>query len=220
MEHGIVCSLKVATTTKFRLMHRYLRTRPRIIKINRSSWSSFAIARHSSARARHLIHFHCKTQSASVPPSSLPSNLSSYLHVRYLRTMSTPADIVRIPVDAAAPLADVSLSDDKASLSSGLNELSKEGKLAHASTDTQSVYAVPAPDAVRQRWYQYFSPTDTPAERKLILKLDATIMVFVFLAYWAKTLDSSATSTAYVSGMKEDLNLYGNQLNYLNTSFQ
>lgn len=71
----------------------------------------------------------------------------------------------------------------------------------------------------RQKWYQYFSPTDTPAERRLILKLDASIMLFVFLAYWAKVLDSSATSTAYVSGMKEDLRLYGNQLNYLNTIY-
>ena len=71
----------------------------------------------------------------------------------------------------------------------------------------------------RQRWYQYFSPDDTPAERRLVLKLDALIIVFVFLAYWAKVLDSSSTSTAYVSGMKEDLKLYGNQLNYLNTVY-
>ncbi|KAJ6089760.1 hypothetical protein N7467_004976 [Penicillium canescens] len=69
----------------------------------------------------------------------------------------------------------------------------------------------------RQKWYEWFAPTDTPAERKLILKLDGLIIVFVFLAYWAKVLDSSATSTAYVSGMKEDLRLYGNQLNYLQT---
>lgn len=71
----------------------------------------------------------------------------------------------------------------------------------------------------RQKWYEWFAPTDTPAERKLILKLDGLIIVFVFLAYWAKVLDSSATSTAYVSGMKEDLNLYGNQLNYLQTVY-
>jgi hypothetical protein len=71
----------------------------------------------------------------------------------------------------------------------------------------------------RQKWYEWFAPTDTPAERRLILKLDGLIIVFVFLAYWAKVLDSSATSTAYVSGMKEDLKLYGNQLNYLNTVY-
>lgn len=35
----------------------------------------------------------------------------------------------------------------------------------------------------RPKWYQYFSPTDTPAERRLILKLDGLIIIFVFLAY-------------------------------------
>lgn len=103
---------------------------------------------------------------------------------------------------------------------------------------TETVQAAEAPDVVpslskenhegdhlpvgkpaRQKWYQWFAPTDTPAERRLILKLDGLIIVFVFLAYWAKVLDSSATSTAYVSGMKEDLRLYGNQLNYLNTVY-
>jgi ACS family pantothenate transporter-like MFS transporter len=74
-------------------------------------------------------------------------------------------------------------------------------------------------EPARQKWYEWFAPTDTPAERRLILKLDGLIIVFVFLAYWAKVLDSSATSTAYVSGMKEDLKLYGNQLNYLQTVY-
>lgn len=54
----------------------------------------------------------------------------------------------------------------------------------------------------RQKWYQWFAPDDTPEERRLIIKLDCLIMIFVFLAYWAKVLDPSATSTAYVSGMK------------------
>lgn len=78
---------------------------------------------------------------------------------------------------------------------------------------------LPVGEPARQKWYQWFAPTDTPAERRLVLKLDGLIIVFVFLAYWAKVLDSSATSTAYVSGMKEDLQLYGNQLNYLNTVY-
>ncbi len=71
----------------------------------------------------------------------------------------------------------------------------------------------------RQKWYQWFSPSDTPEERRLVLKLDALILVFVFLAYWAKVLDQSAAATAYVSGMRESLGLYGNELNYLNTSY-
>jgi hypothetical protein len=79
--------------------------------------------------------------------------------------------------------------------------------------------SVQVSEPARQKWYEWFAPTDTPAERRLILKLDGLIIVFVFLAYWAKVLDSSATSTAYVSGMKEDLKLYGNQLNYLQTVY-
>lgn len=76
-----------------------------------------------------------------------------------------------------------------------------------------------SPSPPRQKWYQWFAPDDTLEERRLIIKLDCLIMIFVFLAYWAKVLDSSATSTAYVSGMKEDLKLYGNELNYLNTTY-
>lgn len=76
-----------------------------------------------------------------------------------------------------------------------------------------------SPNPPRQKWYQWFAPDDTAEERRLIIKLDCLIMIFVFLAYWAKVLDSSATSTAYVSGMKEDLKLYGNELNYLNTTY-
>ncbi|KAJ5297600.1 hypothetical protein N7508_007849 [Penicillium antarcticum] len=47
--------------------------------------------------------------------------------------------------------------------------------------------------------HDWFAPIDTPTERKLILKLDGLIIVFVFLAYWAKVLHSSATSTAYMT---------------------
>jgi hypothetical protein len=86
--------------------------------------------------------------------------------------------------------------------------------------DGEPITASPAPPARRQKAWQYFSADDTPEERRLILKLDGLIVIFLFLAYWAKVLDQSATSTAYVSGMKEDLNLYGNELNYLNTVFQ
>ncbi|KAJ5221668.1 uncharacterized protein N7469_010555 [Penicillium citrinum] len=98
----------------------------------------------------------------------------------------------------------------------------KTPRLVEANVELQSKDApmqIPGQVPVRQKWYQWFAPTDTPAERRLILKLDGLIIVFVFLAYWAKVLDSSATSTAYVSGMKEDLGLYGNQLNYLNTVY-
>ncbi|CCH41484.1 Vitamin H transporter [Wickerhamomyces ciferrii] len=72
---------------------------------------------------------------------------------------------------------------------------------------------------VPQRWYQWFAITDTKAERKLIIKLDLLILVYLFLSSFVKTLDTSAVSYAYVSGMKEDLGMYGNQLTYQNSCF-
>ncbi|OAA75529.1 Major facilitator superfamily domain, general substrate transporter [Akanthomyces lecanii RCEF 1005] len=82
-----------------------------------------------------------------------------------------------------------------------------------------TAYRRPRDEPVRQKWHQWFAPMDTLEERRLIVKLDLLIMVFAFLAYWAKVLDQSATSAAYVSGMKEDLGLYGNELNLLNTTY-
>lgn len=92
-----------------------------------------------------------------------------------------------------------------------------EAVLADARSDT-SRSSDGAPRR-RQKWYQWFSPDDTAEERRLITKLDLLIVVFAFLAYWTKVLDASAVTAAYVSGMKEDLGLFGNELNYLNLVF-
>ncbi|ODV82596.1 hypothetical protein CANARDRAFT_30701 [[Candida] arabinofermentans NRRL YB-2248] len=72
---------------------------------------------------------------------------------------------------------------------------------------------------IAQPFYKWFSPTDTPTEKKLILKLDSLILVYLFLSSFVKTLDSSAVSYAYVSGMKEDLGMYGNELTYQSSCY-
>ena len=74
-------------------------------------------------------------------------------------------------------------------------------------------------EVVSQPWYKYFSPTDTKEEKRLIIKLDLLILIYLFLSSFVKTLDSSAVTYAYVSGMKEDLKMYGNQLTYQNSCF-
>ncbi|ETS79977.1 hypothetical protein PFICI_07506 [Pestalotiopsis fici W106-1] len=60
---------------------------------------------------------------------------------------------------------------------------------------------------------------DTKIERKLLVKLDAVILPFCCLMYWVNYLDRMNLNNAYVSGMKEDLNFQGNQLNVINTIF-
>ncbi|KAF9892252.1 hypothetical protein FE257_002029 [Aspergillus nanangensis] len=59
-------------------------------------------------------------------------------------------------------------------------------------------------------WY----PSNYPSEeRKLLFKLDVSILVFACLCY------QTNISNAYVSGLKEDFNLNGNELNYFNVCY-
>lgn len=79
---------------------------------------------------------------------------------------------------------------------------------------------------------------NAPGERKLVQKLDFFILTFCCLMYFLNYLDRSNLNNAYVSGewscwryfggtkkadvrtgMKEDLNFKGNQLNQINTVF-
>lgn len=48
--------------------------------------------------------------------------------------------------------------------------------------------------APQRRWYQWFHPDDTPAERKLICKLDLLIVTYAFVVYWIKYLDQANIS--------------------------
>ncbi|KAH9902109.1 MFS general substrate transporter [Xylariomycetidae sp. FL2044] len=64
----------------------------------------------------------------------------------------------------------------------------------------------------RVGWY----PKDMPSDEKLlILKLDLAILVYGCISQFTKCLDQQSLTNAYVSGMKEDLDLKGNDLNYL-----
>ncbi|KAF2022570.1 putative pantothenate transporter liz1 [Setomelanomma holmii] len=56
-------------------------------------------------------------------------------------------------------------------------------------------------------------------ERKFLFKLDATLLTFGTLGMLIKWIDTSNITNAFVSGMKEDLNLHGNQYNYIVVSW-
>lgn len=70
-----------------------------------------------------------------------------------------------------------------------------------------------------QRWYQWFSPNDTREEKILVAKLDLIVWLYLFLSYFIKTLDSTAISYSYVSGMQQDLKMYGNQYTYQSSCY-
>ncbi|KAL3491048.1 major facilitator superfamily domain-containing protein [Aspergillus germanicus] len=65
-------------------------------------------------------------------------------------------------------------------------------------------------------WYPSAYPSE---ERKLLFKLDVSILVFACLCFFVKFLDQTNITNAYVSGLKEDFGLYGNELNYFNICY-
>ncbi|KAF2164071.1 hypothetical protein M409DRAFT_37100 [Zasmidium cellare ATCC 36951] len=58
-----------------------------------------------------------------------------------------------------------------------------------------------------------------PEYRRYVRRLDLGLFPIVCLGYFIKYLDQTNYSNAFVSGMQEDLSLYGNERNWLNTWF-
>ncbi|TQN68336.1 Pantothenate transporter liz1 [Colletotrichum shisoi] len=69
----------------------------------------------------------------------------------------------------------------------------------------------------KSSWKSYIWDTfdKSPEERRFLFKLDAVLMTLASLGYFIKYLDQVNINNAFVSGMKEDLGLYGNELNYM-----
>ncbi|KAI8664409.1 MFS domain-containing protein [Fusarium keratoplasticum] len=59
----------------------------------------------------------------------------------------------------------------------------------------------------------------TPEERAFVRRLDLFLMTFGCISQVIKFLDQTNITSAYVSGMKEDLELFGNELNFFTTYF-
>ncbi|KAF2184029.1 MFS general substrate transporter [Zopfia rhizophila CBS 207.26] len=65
-------------------------------------------------------------------------------------------------------------------------------------------------------WYPSHYPEE---ERKLLQKMDACLLSFCSFMFFLKWLDSSNINNAYVSGMKEELSLNGNQYSLFGTFY-
>lgn len=59
----------------------------------------------------------------------------------------------------------------------------------------------------------------TPEERRLLRKLDWSILTIGCLGFFMKYLDQGNLANAYVSGMQEDLGMYGNEYTYAQTAY-
>ncbi|KAF2833941.1 putative pantothenate transporter liz1 [Ophiobolus disseminans] len=69
------------------------------------------------------------------------------------------------------------------------------------------------------RGWLWDSADSSKEERKFLFKLDATLLTFGTLGMLIKWIDTSNITNAFVSGMKEDLGLYGNEYNYIVVSW-
>ncbi|GAT25037.1 allantoate permease [Aspergillus luchuensis] len=58
-------------------------------------------------------------------------------------------------------------------------------------------------------WDTWELPSD---QRWLLFKLDAFVLTFASIGYFLKNLDLQNVTNAYLSGMEEDLEMFGNQL--------
>lgn len=67
--------------------------------------------------------------------------------------------------------------------------------------------------------FVWYPSNYSPDERKVLFKLDLSILIYGCTSFFAKFLDQTNITNAYVSGMKEDLSLYGNELNWLNIAY-
>ncbi|BAE54814.1 unnamed protein product [Aspergillus oryzae RIB40] len=68
-------------------------------------------------------------------------------------------------------------------------------------------------------WARWYPKDMNHLEKRLVLKLDVLILTFGCLSFFTKYLDQQAITNAYVSGMKEDIGLVGNELNYITAAF-
>jgi ACS family pantothenate transporter-like MFS transporter len=92
-----------------------------------------------------------------------------------------------------------------------------------ATKETLSESSTPSPSSTvpsrSWRGWLWDSADSSKEERKFLFKLDATLLTFGTLGMLIKWIDTSNITNAFVSGMKEDLHLYGNEYNYIVVSW-
>ncbi|KAL4965253.1 major facilitator superfamily domain-containing protein [Aspergillus stella-maris] len=81
----------------------------------------------------------------------------------------------------------------------------------------------PSADEPRRSFRSFIWDTDTHLktleERRLLLKLDISMLTIGCLGFFMKYLDQGNLSNAYVSGMQEGLSMYGNEYTYAQTMY-
>ncbi|KAJ5033006.1 uncharacterized protein L3040_009591 [Drepanopeziza brunnea f. sp. 'multigermtubi'] len=67
--------------------------------------------------------------------------------------------------------------------------------------------------------YIWDEPDKPAKEEHFLFKLDFFVLSYACLGYFCKSLDQANINNAYVSGMKEAINMQGSQLTYVRNAF-
>jgi len=91
------------------------------------------------------------------------------------------------------------------------------------SVATASAAAAEASPPPKKTLRSYIWDTDShlksPEERRLLLKLDLAILIISCAGFFMKFLDQTNLTSAYISGMREDLGMLGNEYTYAGTAY-
>ncbi|KAH8092630.1 MFS general substrate transporter [Cristinia sonorae] len=135
-----------------------------------------------------------------MPPSTWPALLSApYYKLVQLQRRQQGYRPVSLPPEPTSP--------------SGYNTTSLSPLLTRSAMAKEKTGKRPLSSYIWDTWDK------PPEERKFLAKLDSFLLTYAALSYFSKYLDQQNVTNAYVSGMKEDLGLHGNQLNYITTAW-
>lgn len=100
-----------------------------------------------------------------------------------------------------------------------LNEES-DSDVSHIDVSSKTLESQPALE--NTKWTRHIWDTWGHPDKKhvkIIFKLDSTLLALACASTFIKYLDKINLSYAYVNGLKEDLGIEGNELNYANTAY-
>ncbi|CAO2653792.1 Nn.00g032030.m01.CDS01 [Neocucurbitaria sp. VM-36] len=100
--------------------------------------------------------------------------------------------------------------------------LDKKAEAEVTSSSSTDVSPQGPVDKKKAPWWSYiwdYEPGRTHRERSFIQKLDVYLITMLSLGYFIKNLDQTNISNAYVSGMKEDLQMNKNEINLVDTAW-
>jgi len=116
--------------------------------------------------------------------------------------------------DQNVPLLSSRMSDNKSN--------PKLGEVAAVRSTSEDSGFEEFSEPKKAPWWSYiwdYDPTRTLRERKFVQKLDFSLLTILSLGYFIKNLDQTNISNAYVSGMKEALQMNANQLNLIDVAW-